>query len=336
MSYDNNLDPCTDTIIDALARGVRNTDLVVTVLSDRTDSAGIRRIVISSEGTLVDSLGTENSASEQTLEEYLFWVADSFSAAQCAIVLLDHGGRVDQMCYDAWPGESGTKQWLSAEAAAEVLRGFGARLDGELELLFLQQCGRASVENLYNFRNIAPSVLASPTNVGVPNTYYEPVLRWLAENENATGAELARQIMGADEDFAIYSLLDGHEIEHLPQRLDSALRPLLADTATARPVGLDACFVFEEELTFDVLDYLGRAYELNGCDTAAFGAFSRWVSDTLVVEIAVRPDAIDRVGTWSGLSLHVPQSIESWEPYRGYGIYGVCSLDSLWEKKFTR
>ena len=152
MSYDNDLASFGPVILDALEHGVQGTGFVVTVLADDTERDGLRRYSISSQGRAREILNTDNSASEDVLSDYLHWVTETYPAKHYGVVFLDHGGRLDDMCLDKWPDANDQERWLSARLVGGLLREFRKRVPGEVDLLFLQQCGRASLENLYNFR----------------------------------------------------------------------------------------------------------------------------------------------------------------------------------------
>ena len=54
----------------------------------------------------------------------------------------------------------------------------GRSQGAEVELLFLQQCGKGTLENYYSFKDAAKVVMGSQTNVGAPNSYYAASVRW--------------------------------------------------------------------------------------------------------------------------------------------------------------
>ena len=56
MSYDNNLGPCGPVILKKLEKGVKESQLVVTVLSDDTGEDGLKRYAITAKGTTTETL----------------------------------------------------------------------------------------------------------------------------------------------------------------------------------------------------------------------------------------------------------------------------------------
>jgi hypothetical protein len=94
---------------------------------------------------------------------------------------------------------------------------FRKEAPGEVKLLFLQQCGRGSLENLYNFRGSAKAVMVSQMKVGAPNTYYESTLKWLAKQQKSSCLALARHVMSSNEDFSSFVCVNGEALCEIPK-----------------------------------------------------------------------------------------------------------------------
>ncbi len=319
MSYDNNLERCGPVILDGLEKGVKDPAIAVTVLHDDRRRDGLNRHVLTAAGRATEKLATDDSASEETLREYLSWAARTHPAKRLAVVFLDHGGKLDEMCADEWPKEGGTKHWLSAKLVGPILRDFAK--SANVELLFLQQCGRGSIDNLYAFRGAAATVMASQTTVGAPNTYYEKSMKWLAANPKATGAELAKRIAGDDEHFTNYAWVDGKALAELPGRLAPAVKAL--DKA-ALPTGLKPCFPCDGEANYDLVAWLEAA-----CGDAS-KEFTSWIREKLVVGHGKRGRA---AADWCGLSIFVPKSRKQFDRYADHPLYADSALDDVWKAK---
>jgi Clostripain family len=333
MSYDNNLDYCEPIILDALQQGVSETTHVVSVLADDTERNGLMRYTITTAGQQVETLPTENSASEEVLADYLDWAASTLPARHYVLAFLDHGGRLDEMCWDTWPGPKAKREWLSARLVGPIIKGFRHQIRGELDLLFLQQCGRASLENLYNFRGAAPFIMASQVRVGAPNTYYRGLLQWLAANRNATGLDIATTIMSLDDHFRMYVCVDGEALEWLPSHLSPLVRALVGEDSVALklPGGLEPCFRAEIERNYDVEQWFAAALKQNGRPLEAFTQFTSWLNNSLVLAKRVHPGADAFVSGLCGLSMFVPRSRDEFKPYEDYPLYRAGSLGELWK-----
>jgi hypothetical protein len=277
-------------------------------------------------------LRTDNSASEEVLSEYLAWVLKAYPARHYAVVFLDHGGCLDEMCLDEWPGENVKKRWLSARLVGPVLRKFRKEAPGNVDLLFLQQCGRGSVENLYNFRSAAEVVMASQTNVGAPNTYYESTMKWLATQQKPSGPALARQIMSTDQHFSSYVCVNGEALAELPERLSPVVEALLRDGkfSLKSVTRLQPCYRHEAETNYDLLEWLGSVFKVNDRSEESLELFKKWLREKLIVATVVNPGSGNMIKGWCGLALCVPESEEVRGRYPDYPIYRDSRLNELW------
>lgn len=335
MSYDNNLEGCGRPILDMLGKGVTAPNVVVTCQADFTDEEGMRRYVLTKDGERVEQVPGEGSAEEETLREYLDWARRTHPAKKVALVFLDHGGRLGQMSNDDNPGREGGQEWLEVEETSRVVADFRAavkREGGEVELLFLQQCGKGTLENYYAFRDSARVVMGSQTVVGAPNYYYTETLRWAAANPGGDGVALAEQIRQHEPPnmFTTYSAFRGAALEALPERLEPALAPLLARETVALPVGVRPCFDMPpDELMIDGFALLDALYDANGLDRAPLDAFTAWVREELLCGHRVSPARTRTAGTWCGFSIYLPRSTRALRRYDHYAIYGATELDEL-------
>jgi len=332
MSYDNNLDHCGPVILDGLEEGAKEGRIAVTVLADFRDKDGLKRFTLTPAGRREETLATDNSASEEVLEEYLAWASKTHPARRYALVFLNHGGDLDDMSLDEQPGAGISKQWLSARRVGPILKKFRDGVGGKVELVFLQQCGRGSVDNLYNFRGAGAAVMASQTSVGAPNTYYAPTLKWLAANPESGGVELARRIMEDDEHYVNYVCVRGVELAELPKRLDAAIEPLLAGGSLTMPRRPKACFGGEREgeTNYDLLGWLAAAYADNGRKPEELAGFQSWVKEKLIARHQFRSEA-RRKPAWCGVSLFVPRTPELLRKYKDYPLYEAGKLDEMWK-----
>ena len=302
MSYDNDLDPCAPVILSALAAGVQSNGVAVAVLEDNRREGGLTRHVLTAEGNGRQRLATDDSAAAATLQDFLSWVRRDLPARHYAVIFLDHGGGADELCLDERPEAGGAPRWLSAQAAGDVLREF--RGGGGLELLFLQPCGRASVESLAHFAGAARYVLASPLDVGKPNTYYAAAARSLAARPEATGLDLARTIMAADEHFNLYACFDGAALQELPGRL-AACRAALGAVPTTAPE-LPVCYESGDEHYVDLLAWLRARAGAEAAPRAAVDAFAGWVTTSLLAVRRSNPRLSVPLDSLCGLTVRIP------------------------------
>jgi hypothetical protein len=253
-------------------------------------------------------------------------------------VFLNHGGRLDEMCFDESPGEKIEKKWLSAQLAGPIIRKFRKEAPGDVDLLFLQQCGRGSVENIYNFRGSAKAVMASQMNVGAPNTYYENTMKWLVTEQKPSGFELARQIMSNDKHFSNYVCVNGDSLEELPKQLDLVIQALLDDRKTnlTPPADLQPCYQYEEETNYDLLEWLNGVVNGNKRSQKSLELFKKWLREKLIVATEVHPGVGERVKGWCGLALWVPEREKVRGRYPDYPIFQNSRLNDLWNVMYPK
>jgi hypothetical protein len=337
MSYDNDLEPAGPVILEALGKGVKGTSIAVAVLADDQKPTGLRRIAITAEGSRAETLDTEDSASEAVLAGFLEWVAREYPARRFAVVFLDHGGRLDQMCRDNRTGTPRLTGWMSAWKVGEVLRSLKSRLPGELELVYLQQCGRAAIENLYAFRGTGKAVLASEMEVGSPNTYYEPLLQWLDKAKDATGPAAGRKILETDAHYVHLACFDGTLLSELPARLRPVIDSLRAgDAAPPKPpANLAPAFACGPEGFYDLLRWMDAAFRENRRPSAALDEFRKWMFDRLVLVWTDRSAGGARPsGRYYSLSMCVPVDPSVRGLYDEHPFLRESGLGALWKAMY--
>jgi hypothetical protein len=142
MSYDNNLEVHGPTIVGRIRDGITSGRTVAAVQADLRDPGGMRRYAIRASGVETTRVDSEDSASEDRLVDYLTWFATTFRCGRYAVVILNHGGKLDDMCLDE-SSDDGSRRWMSGRRLGEQLRRFRAMPEG-CELGHLRQVGRIS------------------------------------------------------------------------------------------------------------------------------------------------------------------------------------------------
>jgi hypothetical protein len=302
MSYDNDLEACGRTIIDRIRDGVKTEGTVAAVQADFRDPGGMHRYTITNRGVEETRVSSDDSASEDRFLEYIEWFARTFRCRHYVVIVLDHGGGVDQMCFDGAPETRG-RSWMSGRALGEKLRK-SSPFHGRWPLLFLQQCGRGTLENLYSFRGTADYVMASPRNVGAPNTYYTAVHEWLGQTPNASGAEIATRIATEDEHYRSYTCVVAARLGELPGRLQAAIRPFLDKRRLARPSSVPV--IYPRAGTVDAEAYLTELAAINRVGNDEVASLVDWFSHQLLFKVWTRHSGRLRVGRHSGLGLVPP------------------------------
>jgi hypothetical protein len=310
---------------------VRSDRIAVVVFADFRGDGGMTRFLITQEGETSSPLPGEGSAQPSTLEGALESVAAELPARRYALVFLNHGGKLSQSCYDGTPGSPGA-DWMQVPAMADVLSRWRAGLDGEVELLFMQQCGKGTLENGYELRGAARWVMGSQTVVGAPNRYYTAALEALSAEPEADGAQLARWIVDHETAnmFTTYTALSSERLEELPARLDALLQPLIDSGIGQAPsyhrVGDISFSQPPDELFVDLVGVLTAWHLAAGIRPVEVKRFASWLDDELILHHRVSPRATGGASGWSGLSLLVAGR-KTLGGYAKYDIYADTLLD---------
>jgi len=242
------------------------------------------------------------------------------------------------MCLDRKPFRNHSEnkrfvsgKWLRAAEAGEIVADFNQKADGKVRLLFLQQCGRAAVQNLYNFVDTAEYILASPLKVDAPNTYYTKTLASIARDPNITGEILAETIMHEDEHYTLYTLISNKELKRLPEKLTPVLKSFGQKSSLNQPNSCRSLFEFESERFYDLMYYLQA---LNSANNNIAGkelsSFLDWSQNHLIVSRMFKgPDS-----SYSGLSIYVPSSKNEITRYGFLPLYQQTDLEHIMKLMF--
>jgi hypothetical protein len=211
MPYDNNLSHLSDTILSMLKNNIKSNDAIVTVQADLRDMKGIKRYLYSSDTSYVDKIPDEYSAHTKTYKNYLNWAVSNVSYNHIAVILLDHGGKLDELCLDERPQYKFLKVDSVATAIKEVIG------DNKIDLLYLQVCTKASIEPLFEFRDIAKYTLSSQKKMGAPNYYYKNLFNSFSSAKLANGYEIAELIAKNEREdmYSSLTLIDNSKLDSL-------------------------------------------------------------------------------------------------------------------------
>ena len=341
MSYDNDLSVVGPGILRDIQQGIVNSKIAVVTQADFINNKGMKRISL--YRSLVKTkrketfLQNEDSADPNQLKKYFQWVQENWKADNYCIVFLNHGGKLNSMCRDDRPFKNQEKnkqftsgKWLPATEVGKIVADFNQSVEGKVRLLFLQQCGRATIQNLYNFVDTAEYILASPVIVGVPNTYYTKAIEAAADDPNMTGAILAQTIMQEDRDYTLYTLIDNHELKQLPDKLTPFLNTFIQSTGLKPPQSCSHLFEFEEEKFYDLKNYLQSLSSANNnIAEKEIQVFFDWCDNHLIVSRHFKNYRPLGESSRSGLSIYIPSDQKDIERYNFLPLYQQTNLEDV-------
>ncbi len=211
MPYDNNLSEYGQQIIKMIQDSISSDKVIATVQADFDDNEGMSRYLISKDTIIKTSISNEYSASTKSYEEYLTWVNSKLKFKHKAIVFLDHGGKLNELCLDEKP----VKNFLKVDSLKEV---FHKMYKGDkIDILFLQVCSKGSIEPLYEFRGVADYTLCSQIELGAPNYYYGKLFKLMSTKTISNGYDVGKAIV-ENESYNMYSsytLIDNSKLDSL-------------------------------------------------------------------------------------------------------------------------
>ena len=194
MPYDNDLAEYGEQIVEMLVRGTENSTTAIAVQSDYLGNAQMRRRHIA-DGTVTEmDISGEDSSDASALAAYLDWAHQTFEADHWAVIIVGHGGKINEVSLDVHSVNDRRATWMGVDQFTQVVENFNHLVSDRVELLFFQNCNKATLEVIYEARNCAHYTLASQFTLYAPNYYYVDFLNSLVSLDDGRAAAIA--IMG--------------------------------------------------------------------------------------------------------------------------------------------
>jgi hypothetical protein len=332
MPYDNKLWRFGPPILQMLARGAPGENTLVVVVSDLSGEEYLtRRIITKGQIAETHQLPTADSSSVQIYAEQLEWIRSRFDADRWAVIFLGHSGRLDEVSPDERPvvGKRSWIQWMNIVQLADVLSEFNRGLDNRMQLLFLQNCCKGTIEVHYGFRNSAKFTLSSQTVLGAPNYYYEGLLHSLIDNPCIPGAQLAERIMKFERDdmYNGYTVTDNQALAILPSKIEPLLEAILRSGLKAVRISELDSYNYAGDRLVDAVAFFRLLGTQTGVDPRTLDGFVNFLTTSVICNYHESPKTKYR--GLSGLSLLLPSSREQLENYRYMEAFSELKLVDL-------
>jgi len=301
MPYDNNLSENGEIIIKLIADNIQSENVIVAIQAEFADSPGMKRYLITNKGIAITDLDNKESASIRAYQEYLKWVKGKIAYNKLAVVFLDHGGKLDEVCLDEKP----IMQFLKVDEINSVfLDVFGKN---SIDLLFLQTCVKGVLEALYEFRDTAKYTLASQYLLGAPNSYYEGLFSAFSDQTITTGRDIAELIADneAVDMYNSYTLVDNSKMEKLYTLFSEYIAQMQNGNRAVSITGYTYHLkdssnntVLADERYWDVISFLKSKPE-----TANREGLITYIQNELIVFHRINPRRSGAMSRYSGLSI---------------------------------
>ena len=306
MPYDNNLSRWGEPIIKMIEENISSDNVIVTIQAEYADSRGMKRYIIDENGITVTLIDNEYSASINTYKEYLEWVKNTFVYNKLAVIFLDHGGKLDEICLDEKP----IHQFLKIDEIKNVFENILGK--DSIDLLFLQVCTKGVMEALYEFKDIAKYTLSSQNELGAPNYYYPGLFSAFSEKIINSGFEVAELIVNNETDnmYNSYTLVNNKKMDGLYSLFSEFINQTnrININISNRPLYLN----YYDELYWDIVSLLELFPNFESRNNLI-----NYIKNDLIVLYKISPFRQRTIESYSGLSISGVKD----DKYNKLGLY---------------
>lgn len=260
MPYDNDLSKHGDTIISMIKEQLDSANIIAIVQADFDKDGDMARYIIKHDTIIKVQVMGEHSANPNTYFDYLKWVATFFEYENSAVIFLDHGGVLDELCVDSYPKE----EFLKVNDLRIVLRAFNKLQSKKIDLLFFQVCTKGVIEAMYEFKDVANYSLASQTTLGAPNYYYPNLFGMLSKKKDFDGLVVAKLIAHLEDTTMFYSFSC---IDNMKFDTAKILHNQLMQKLKSKKIKLSASPKEDTYVSEDYWDYVDFIKNIKTADT---------------------------------------------------------------------
>lgn len=343
MPYDNNLSRFGEPIVEMLARGTRNSEVAVVVQSDYWgDSKMRRRLLVNGAKHEIDVTG-EDSSDVLAFVAYLEWADRTFEAEHWVVIVVGHGGKINEISPDEHKATGQMRTWMRVDRFANAVSNFNQATDGRVELLFFQNCNKATLEVAYEVRNCARYTLASQLALGAPNYYYEGFLDRLKE-PSVDGREAAMAIINSERlnMYHTLTLLDNQAVEGIPEKLSRVLESILNNPLPK----IDRSELLIDgswgEKHCDALSLIGYLSRISSQGQDEFAEFAEFIRSAVIAHYQTGGELYSHhflsqaaPQELCGLGLYLPETKQETARYNSLALYRAVDLVSLYRGMFA-
>ena len=336
MPYDNDLSHFGESIIEMLTCGTQNTEVAVAIQSDYWGKSRMRRRQIIKGAVTEIEVLEEDSSDHAALVAYLEWAYQTFEAEHWAVIVVGHGGKINELSPDDHPKNHQTRTWMSVDQFAKAVSQFNQSTHGQVELLYFQNCNKATLEVIYEAKDCARYTLASQLTLGAPNYYYEDWLKRLGKL--ADGREAAATIMDTEraDMYHTLTLVDNQAVEGIPEKLSQLLQVILKSHLPTFSQLNIATYPYFGELHCDALMLFKGLSEFSA--QSEFIEFADFLKTSVIVshqtggQLFGPPLPHSKTEALCGLGLYFPETQQDVSRYSSLALYQGVDLVGLYAR----
>ena len=343
MPYDNDLVRFGEPIIKMLADGTRDSEVVVTVQSDYFGDTQMRRRILTNGAIQEMDIVGEDSSDISAFSKYLSWANQTFDAEHWAVIVVGHGGKINEVSPDDHGLNGQTRTWMRVDKFASEVTKFNQTTNGRVELLFFQNCNKATLEVVYEARNCARYTLASQLELGAPNYYYKGFLERLKE-PSVGGYEAAIAIMESEraDMYHTLTLVDNQAVEQIPVKLSRLIQPLLDKNLQTVNLSALPTFRYFDEQHCDVLALLRHLSSNINQESHELSEFTEFLESSVIAYYKTGGKLFNNshfintdLNELCGLNLYLPETGQAVSRYSSLALYKQVDLSGLYRGIFV-
>jgi hypothetical protein len=335
MPYDNDLSRFGEPIIQMLTQSVSSPDIAVVVQSDYWGDRTMRRRQIR-EGEIDEAVLTEeDSSNASNLSAYLDWAYQTFEADRWAIVIVGHGGKIDEISPDDHQTIDGQRTWMTIDKFAIAVNRFNRKIGDRVELLFFQNCTKSTLEVVYETRRCARYTLASQFILGAPNYYYGEFFSHLQKSDLG-GKEAAIAIMNTERPdmYGTLTLIDTRAVDLIPDRLSKLFNIAFEDYQDDIDVSSIITYRYAGERQCDFLSFTEAILAQGNYSDRARFKFTNFLNGSVILAHKTDGELDNNLNLTKlcGLGLYLPESVREIGRYRALALSRAVDLDRLYRR----
>jgi hypothetical protein len=296
------------------------------------------RNLITSEKNEIQTLEDTNSGSEKVFAEYLNWAKSQFQAKKWAIVVLGHGGRLDEISPDEHPipDVSSATQWMNIQKLSNIVANFNNQVEKRVELFFFQNCNKGTIEANYTFKSTAKYTLSSQVLLGAPNYYYEPLFKFIGSNPDINGGQLASKIMEFEprDMYHSYTAVNNRAFDKLPAKINPLIELILSSNIKALNISELKSYNYMGDRFVDFVAFFQTITEQLGLEQQKYQEFLDFFHHSLIYRVqktGMMLGSRTEYKNFSGLGMLFPRSRSELEKYRYLPIFSDLKLVKLFD-----
>lgn len=347
MPYDNDLVRFGEPIVEMLTRSTRNSENVVVVQSDYWNDPKMRRRQLAKGNADEMDVAGEDSSEVSALSEYLDWANQTFKAEHWAVIIVGHGGKINEISPDDHESSRKIRTWMRVEQLAKAVSNFNQTVNKRVELLFFQNCNKATLEVVYEARNCARYTLASQLTLGAPNYYYEGFINSLQEL-SVGGREAALAIIESEraDMYHTLTLVDNQSVKQIPDKLSRVLQSIISNPLPTIKLSELSTYHYSGEQHCDALLLLGYLSRTSSQAQNELTEVANFLRSSVITyyktggklyhnryhSSSSRDADLDK---FCGLSLYFPKNKQDIFRYISLALYEKVDLIDLYRKIFS-